>query len=213
MTKRIAVRLLLCTAALVIAAPAAARHKASPASTRDFVELALTASHPAPLPGHEALDSKDLLDSASAGRNGDAVTFEVLHIAATVSIDGKFSHTNIATSTSRFQASCNWRTLRRIATWSEPSRTHVKPRLFEIGNFEQDIFLDPRSPFHVVVDRLCEGMPLKGADGLSSVAAAVALWHDSFAAVAMMVSPAPPPPPEPAWMAKDAPHRFTPLTT
>ncbi len=90
MTIRIARRIALCVAiALAAASPASAKHKAHAEPAHNYVDFDLTPSVPAP-PAHGYRDTLMLLDSASATRDGDNVSFDMLMLSLAVSTDPRY---------------------------------------------------------------------------------------------------------------------------
>src|ERR1700709_2705251 len=120
-------------ALLLIAGPADARHKLAPlppAPLHNFVNLDLTAPDPAPpAPPHLRM-AIDLLDAATARRQGDNVDFDLLTISK--SFGHYMSGTaeigppegTIMNTLAHYQASCAWRTQRL---------TSIGPNYFGVG--------------------------------------------------------------------------------
>ncbi len=171
------------------ATPSSARHKAvtpqPPVAAYNFVGLDLSAS--APGASNAPRMAVTLLDTASAARLGDTVTFDVLTISksfghymqGTKEIgppEGTIMH-----GSSTYAASCNWRTIRLVSVtpnfWGAGQEMPV--RLLSAN--QQNAFLGPGSPYLPVIDRLCGNTPLNAAKGYASVDAAVTAWSTTFA--------------------------------
>ncbi len=201
-------------AAAVIVASAvpamAKKHPAAVAAERhNFVDFDFTAKTPAPLPNAQ-WETLDLLDSASARREGDTVRFDVLTIGQNfqgardpVTKTVTYRRWNLA-GIENFEASCGWRTVRIAGFETHDDWTSMEaPR---------NIYLmTAQSRYRAVVDALCAGHMPAAARGLDSVAAAVALWKDKFAApgdFAMTMVARQVPQSIPLWMQGGAPHQF-----
>ena len=215
MTVCVARRVVLCTAiALMAASPASAKHKAHAEPVHNYVDFDLTPSVPAP-PVNGFRDVVQLVDSASATRNGDIVSFDVLMLNQVVGTD---PHTGgpaavILHRTYTYVVSCGWQTERMEPHWDRAGERGFHSLFFDDQAFRQDVFLGPRSWDRALFEPLCAHRPLHAAPGFKSVDAAIAAWQDDFRQlpptnVITAIRAISQKPPHPAWMEGTAPHRF-----
>lgn len=217
---RIAGRAAFCAVMILAAAvPAAAGHHARTAKKppaplppkRNFVALDLTPSVPKPMATIWGSRVR-LIDSASVRRDGDSVTFDLLEIGE------NFQETsgpnappayNIwnPTRLEHFRGTCGWRTIKMEHYEESGDATNM-----DNWSWSNTFFVDARSPYRTVLDRVCAGQPLNAAAGVTTVEAAVAMWRGMFPdpahqAVPVMFPQAPPS--QPTWTGGPNGHRFT----
>jgi hypothetical protein len=193
--------------AISFVAAAPARH--------NFVQEDLTWQEPEPLPPNHYRLAVDLLDSESITRNGDAVEYDILDLQEVVTHtfsqeNSPVTNVRLAGTITRFQASCGWRTLRRLPP-SSVDPYDMKGPIFAMQTFVQERFLTAGASENRFLDKLCAGQPLAAARGAASVEDAVAFWKDHFGQRdynAFLVNAPLPKQPPADWLDGRHPHRF-----
>lgn len=194
---------------------------AAPAPAHNFVNSDLKWQTPEPLaPGHFRL-AVDLLDTESVTRSGDTVEFDELDIQKTVThlmspqtAPGAGPPiVQFETNVQRYQASCGWRTLRRIPKTLAASEFSLASA-FNSQQFTQDGFLGAKSPDRHLLDRICTNTPLNADRGAASAEAAAEFWKDQFGErdydKLLIMAPKPKQSPV-SWMDGNRRHRFVPV--
>ena len=141
----------------------------------------------------------DYIDTATAMRNGDSVSFETLGLYEKWynGVGGDAPMGTILVDQVRRVVSCLWRTQKIIAL---PPDDKNRPEAFLNAGFD----LLP------IIDLLCAGKPLDAATGFASVDAVLAAWKDNFTPVNKIPPPtfwSPPAIVPDDWWAKGE-HRF-----
>ena len=214
MAGRVTKRAGICAVAvLLVAGHAWAAHHAKPPkpTPRNFVGLDLTPSVPKPMATIWGSRVR-LIDSASVRRDGDSVTFDLLEIGENFQ-ETSGPHEPPAyriwnpTRMEHFRGSCGWRTIKMERYEESGDGTNM-----DNWSWDNTFFVDGRSPYRTVLDRVCAGQPLNAAAGVTSIDAAVVMWKGMFpdpghqAVPVMFPHPAPP---MPVWIGGADGHRFT----